>query len=430
MIAAPVGNRGARLPGIARADAQDASDDATWSGFQPSYEDNGPAYDENSGNEAPPSSYGQPEDYGSPQGYGPSPQEQQPPREQQPIEQSGTPTTNFYDSLAPYGEWTQTSQWGEAWRPSPRIVGPDFRPYASGGQWVYSSSGWSFESRWPFDWAVFHYGRWYLDATLGWLWIPGDQWGPSWVDWRYGDGYVGWAPLAPAGFSIDIGLGYSPWWFFCPAPFFADRDVFRHGIDRDRFRDVFVATRPVNRVFVDRGERWNRGPNVHLVQQAGARVTMRENLRPQSFAGSGVTSRAPLGRVLRGGSLATSRAPISSAPRAIPRSAMPRSAMPRSVMPRSAMPRSAMPRSAMPRAMPTLAAPRTMSTPLAPRAASPSTPRAMPTPAAPRAMATPRAAAPSMAHSAPMSAGHSMSASHAGGGAHMGGGHAGGGHGR
>ena len=32
----------------------------------------------------------------------------------------------------------------------------------------------------------------------GWCWIPGTTWGPAWVNWRWGGGYVGWAPMAPA----------------------------------------------------------------------------------------------------------------------------------------------------------------------------------------------------------------------------------------
>ena len=29
------------------------------------------------------------------------------------------------------------------------------------------------------------------------MWVPGTVWGPAWVDWYWGDGYVGWAPLSP-----------------------------------------------------------------------------------------------------------------------------------------------------------------------------------------------------------------------------------------
>jgi hypothetical protein len=34
------------------------------------------------------------------------------------------------------------------------------------------------------------------------VWTPGYVWGPAWVDWYWGDGYVGWVPLGPPGFAI------------------------------------------------------------------------------------------------------------------------------------------------------------------------------------------------------------------------------------
>src|SRR5207253_11242825 len=43
---------------------------------------------------------------------------------------------------------------------------------------------------------TFHYGRWAL-LPAGWAWVPGTVWGPAWVDWFWGDGFIGWAPLAP-----------------------------------------------------------------------------------------------------------------------------------------------------------------------------------------------------------------------------------------
>ena len=36
-----------------------------------------------------------------------------------------------------------------------------------------------------------------FEPTSGWMWIPGNEWAPAWVDWRRGDEDVGWAPLPP-----------------------------------------------------------------------------------------------------------------------------------------------------------------------------------------------------------------------------------------
>ncbi|MFY0581164.1 DUF6600 domain-containing protein [Cystobacter fuscus] len=105
---------------------------------------------------------------------------------------SGTET--FIDELAPYGQWLALPNVGLVWKPSPSVVGPDFVPYATGGQWVYSDEGWTFVSQWDWGWAPFHYGRWFLSSDDGWVWVPDTDWAPAWVDWRSGDGYIGWAP--------------------------------------------------------------------------------------------------------------------------------------------------------------------------------------------------------------------------------------------
>ena len=136
----------------------------------------------------------------------------------QAYEQMDGPPAAFAEPLEQYGEWFYMNTVGWVWRPSASVVGSEFRPYATGGQWVTTPDGWIFESSYPFGWATFHYGRWLLDSNFGWIWVPGDIWGPSWVRWRVGGGYVGWAPLPPAGFSISV--GFSPWWFFVPVGYF------------------------------------------------------------------------------------------------------------------------------------------------------------------------------------------------------------------
>jgi hypothetical protein len=46
-------------------------------------------------------------------------------------------------------------------------------------------------------WATTHYGRWFNSKEHGWVWMPGYQWSPSWVQWRVSDDYVGWVGLSP-----------------------------------------------------------------------------------------------------------------------------------------------------------------------------------------------------------------------------------------
>jgi hypothetical protein len=110
--------------------------------------------------------------------------------------------TQFESTLSPYGSWVEDPTYGRVWVPSSTVVGDDFTPYASGGYWADSDYGWAWVSDWDWGWAPFHYGRWLTLAGFGWCWVPGTVWGPAWVDWRFGNGYAGWAPLPPAGVVI------------------------------------------------------------------------------------------------------------------------------------------------------------------------------------------------------------------------------------
>jgi hypothetical protein len=101
---------------------------------------------------------------------------------------------DFYQPLSGYGYWVNLPRYGRCWYPA--YVGNDWRPY-SDGHWEWTDSGWYWISDEPWAWACYHYGRWVNDPYYGWVWVPGTEWGPSWVSWREGGGYVGWAPLPP-----------------------------------------------------------------------------------------------------------------------------------------------------------------------------------------------------------------------------------------
>lgn len=147
--------------------------------------------------------YGQPGPYNGP----PGPQGQYGAYDRQPDNGYQNPSVDvgfFYNELSPYGEWVRHPQYGWAW--FPRNVAPGWRPYSL-GRWVESDYGWTWASDEPFGWATYHYGRWAWDPQIGWLWVPGTDWGPAWVSWQQGNGYVGWAPLPPAvGFEIGVGI--------------------------------------------------------------------------------------------------------------------------------------------------------------------------------------------------------------------------------
>jgi hypothetical protein len=126
----------------------------------------------------------------------------------------------FYDSLSSYGSWFETPDYGYVWQPV-IVRDTSWRPY-SRGRWVCSDHGWTWISDEPFGWATYHYGRWAPLRAHGWVWVPGCEWAPSWVSWRYSDSHVGWAPLPPETLayrghhwdsSVEVTFGIGALWF-------------------------------------------------------------------------------------------------------------------------------------------------------------------------------------------------------------------------
>jgi uncharacterized membrane protein YgcG len=114
---------------------------------------------------------------------------------------AAAPTASVTDAeinatLDGYGQWIDTDDYGEVWRPDATAVGVDFTPYESGGSWVYTDAGWAFSCEYPWGWLPFHYGRWAWFHGY-WGWVPGHRWGPAWVDWRHGGDVIGWRPRPP-----------------------------------------------------------------------------------------------------------------------------------------------------------------------------------------------------------------------------------------
>src|ERR1700677_3835500 len=183
----------------------------------------------------------------------------------------------FYDALGSEGSWIQTPQYGYVWQPN--VTDPNWAPYTD-GQWYYTQDGWTWGSNEPWGWATYHYGRWVnLDGT-GWVWVPGYVWAPAWVSWRYGDGYVAWAPLPPDslvgpdysdnsaqntddsgdvddGFHIgdDVdgyyGIG-AGWYVFLPIIYFCGHDYHHHYCDRNDNYSLINHTQNVTNINLTR----------------------------------------------------------------------------------------------------------------------------------------------------------------------------------
>ncbi|MCX7015886.1 MAG: hypothetical protein NTW86_25580 [Candidatus Sumerlaeota bacterium] len=136
--------------------------------------------------------------------------------------------SSFYNALAPYGTWFDDPTYGWCWTPTD--VAPDWRPYTV-GHWEYVDDyGWTWDSDEAWGWATDHYGRWMFNSDLArWVWIPGTEWSPAWVDFRAGDGWIGWAPVAPGVVLTNGRYAYDDFdwddWRFVPQTAFCEPNL-------------------------------------------------------------------------------------------------------------------------------------------------------------------------------------------------------------
>ncbi len=172
---------------------------------------------------------------------------------------------DFYEPLANYGTWVDTPEYGRVWQPADDVAGEDFVPYASDGAWAANDDGdWVFQSKYEneFGWATYHYGRWAEHDDYGWVWVPGTTWAPSWVEWRYGGGYVGWVPMGPPGVTF-----VEDRWFFVEERSFGAPVIYGYRVPPDRVHVAYMAASPIVEV---RGRaRWTAGPPVARLRASG-----------------------------------------------------------------------------------------------------------------------------------------------------------------
>ncbi|RLJ71903.1 DUF6600 domain-containing protein [Pedobacter alluvionis] len=174
----------------------------------------------------------------------------------------------FYDELSPYGTWIQDPQYGYVWRPD--VDQNEFRPYYTNGRWAMTEYGNTWVSNYDWGWAPFHYGRWVINSYRQWIWLPDTNWGPAWVDWRSGDGYYGWAPMAP---SISINLSFGRryavpefCWNFIP-----QRNIYINTFPRYDYgrNNVYIRnTTIINNTYVYNRRTYYGGPRVEDIRRA------------------------------------------------------------------------------------------------------------------------------------------------------------------
>ena len=167
----------------------------------------------------------------------------------------------WYSTLSPYGSWVFLTGYGWCWQPTCSVVDPLWQPYCQGGRWLWSESGWYWNSSYSWGWAPFHYGRWHRNPRCGWVWLPGSVWGPAWVTWRTCDSHWGWAPLPPEacwtpglgltwfGSSVSFRFGFNLGWncfTFVPCHRFCDPRPAFCAAPRHEARTIYNQTTVIN----------------------------------------------------------------------------------------------------------------------------------------------------------------------------------------
>jgi hypothetical protein len=199
----------------------------------------------------------------------------------------------FYDNLSDGGSWIEVGDYGYCWQPSVAASNPRWRPY-SDGYWAYTDFGWTWISYEDFGWATYLYGRWIRLRGRGWAWVPGREWGPAWVSWRTGGGYVGWAPLPPryAGeywdespitARVDIDFDIGPAYYNFIDVRYIGEPVLRERIFAPEQNVTYIArTVNVTNITYNNSAVYSYGPDFNTVSRYSNRAIQRLSLQRNS----------------------------------------------------------------------------------------------------------------------------------------------------
>lgn len=250
----------------------------------------------------------------------------------------------FYDTLTPYGSWTEVGNYGYCWQPRVAASNVSWRPY-SDGYWAYTDVGWTWISYEDFGWATYHYGRWVRLRDRGWFWVPGHEWGPAWVSWRFGGNYVGWAPLPmresggevvyegrPVYGEVDVDYDIGPQYYNFIDVRYIGEPLLRERIFEPSQNVVYIErTVNVTNITYNNSQIYNYGPDYNVVSTYSTRPIQRLTVQRETNAQltSGATQQTNLTQV-RGDKL------VVSAPQRVARPSA--SAAPRTVTERIAQP--------------------------------------------------------------------------------------------
>lgn len=195
----------------------------------------------------------------------------------------------FYSSLGSYGDWYEIDNGVYVWKPYGIAI--NWQPYTV-GRWLWTSDGWYWDSFEPYGYITYHYGRWFFDDYYGWVWYPGYEWAPAWVEWRYDDYYIGWAPLPPyAVFRYNVGIVFTiswhapiNYWYFVKYKHFCNDNVWGYGIDNSYKTRLYRNTKVRNNYINIDDRIINNGLNKEYVEnRTGYRFAQRNIIKTDNI---------------------------------------------------------------------------------------------------------------------------------------------------
>jgi hypothetical protein len=231
----------------------------------------------------------------------------------------------FYDNIGSGGNWVEVADYGYCWQPTISVSNRNWRPY-SDGYWAYTDVGWTWVSYEDFGWATYHYGRWTRLRDRGWFWVPGREWGPSWVSWRTGGDYVGWAPLpprrggdiydnSPITGQVDIEFDIGPLYYN-----FVDVRYIGEPLLRERIfapeQNVTYITRTVNvtNITYTNSTVYNYGPDYNTLSRYSTRPIQRLTLQRDANVDLSAAARSNSLMKVQGDKLMVAAPPVLEKP--------------------------------------------------------------------------------------------------------------------
>jgi Family of unknown function (DUF6600)/FecR protein len=174
-----------------------------------------------------------------------------------------------------FGDWLYDDLYGYVWRPfiDSGAYPWGWQPYYYGRWGVFGAQEFWIPGE-PWGWIPYHLGVWQWSKKIGWVWLPGSLFAPSWAMWDFYYGYACWRPW---GLYDWMNGPYSPFgWGFNRSGFYYGDGAWNYGpytppsgggaptvIRRDQLRQPEGSDHPVpaefRRVLANLREAYNRG---------------------------------------------------------------------------------------------------------------------------------------------------------------------------